>query len=123
MLRGLRATSAAKRTQGVCRPRGFRVESSPESIRATQLFRTLPHEVGHYVDYLTFGSKVECEHDGERFWELYSAKPSRDKEAFAHRYASEFRAMLEADGQIPFEQIRRLEGMREEGLDPDWFGC
>lgn len=55
--------------------RDYEITSSRESKRATQLFRTVPHEVGHYVDYLEFSSNPEIEDDIEKFWELYDAKP------------------------------------------------
>jgi hypothetical protein len=72
---------------------------SLDSVRSTQLYRTLLHEIGHHVDY-TQGPGG--------FWR----KPSSERERFAHRYADELRARLEKNGVIPFRRMlsaRRLE--------------
>jgi len=61
-----------------------------ESIRTTQLYRTLLHEIGHWVDFESLGN------------ERFSAKPQREKEAFAHRYAERMAGGLRAEGVIPF---------------------
>jgi hypothetical protein len=101
--------------------RSYEIAWTSESIRATQLYRTVPHELGHYVDYLTFSDAVGERRDSDRFWELYNSKPHRDKEAYAHRYADEFRASLISTGNFPFRQIRDEERMLLGGLNPDWF--
>ena len=106
--------------------RGYTVQFSTETIRATQLFRTLPHEVGHNVDHSRFWDWADyaMDHEGADYdyiWQLYDARPSSEREAFAHRYADEFRqAMIDA-GKFPFPQIRDEDRMRRDGLDPDWF--
>jgi hypothetical protein len=69
--------------QVISERRYYAIYTNLESIRATQLYRTLPHEIGHYVDYL---NSVKDTGDNDLFW----SKPSKDKEAFAHRYATEF---------------------------------
>lgn len=96
---------------------------TPESIRSTQLFRTLPHEVGHYVDYLTKVTKPSGE-DIDLWSTLndrYHARPSMEKEAFAHRYADDFRREHLASGSLPFERILDEKKMRTVGLNVDWF--
>ena len=70
----------------------FSISSTLESLRATQLYRTLPHEVGHWVQYL---QRVERPADaGVGDWSAlrdeYFQLPASEKEAFAHRYAREF---------------------------------
>jgi hypothetical protein len=70
----------------------LRISSTLESLRATQLYRTLPHEVGHWVQYL---QRVERPADaGIGDWsalrDAYFQLPGSQKEAFAHRYAREF---------------------------------
>jgi hypothetical protein len=75
--------------------------------RQTQLFRTVLHEVGHWVDYL---EKVERPSDDgiESFDALndrYFARPRQEREAFAHRYADELGLKLRTFGIIPFERI------------------
>lgn len=72
---------------------------SLDSIRSTQLYRTLLHEIGHNVDYT-------------RNSDEFDRKPSSEKESFAHKYADRLRAELEKRKVIPFERIlsaRRLE--------------
>ena len=94
-----------------------------DTIRNTQLYRTLPHEIGHYVDYLT---KVEePSKDNFDLWSVlndkYHSRPSQERESFAHRYADEFRKQQIARGTIPFERMFDDEKMRAVGLDPGWF--
>jgi hypothetical protein len=101
--------------------RGHKIHSTYSSIRNTQLYRTVPHEVGHYVDYLTFKAGQGVEHDSEEFWVLYRAKPGKDKEVFAHRYADDFRALMKATGNFPFRQLRDPSKIRLAGMEPDWF--
>ena len=69
--------------------RHYLVRTTPESIRATQLYRTLPHEIGHLVDY-------------RRSRSVWDTKPTREKEVFAHRYATALRTLLIERGVIPF---------------------
>lgn len=79
---------------------------SPEATRATQLYRTLLHEIGHWVDWL---NKVErpAERGGDfdRLREAYFQRPRDERDAFAHRYASEMRERLVRFGVIPFERL------------------
>lgn len=85
--------------------RKYHITVSATSARATQLYRTLLHEVGHWFDWL---SKVEEPASrGEDWVELerkYFARPNSEREAFAHRYADSQRALLAANGVIPFAQ-------------------
>ena len=99
------------------------INSTLDTIRNTQLYRTLPHEIGHYVDYLT---KVEePSKDNFDLWSVlndkYHSRPSQERESFAHRYADEFRKQQIAIGAIPFERIFDDAKMRAVGLDPGWF--
>jgi len=77
-----------------------------ESVRATQLYRTLPHEIGHWADWL---EKVEtpCASGGDysALSDAYFARPQAEREAYAHRYADDLRRRLERDGIIPFARI------------------
>lgn len=100
--------------QVISERRRYVLYMNSESIRATQLYRTLPHEVGHYVDYLNNTADNE---DSELFW----SKPSQDKEAFAHRYAREFWGREKSVGSIPFQRILNEESLTAEGLSVSWF--
>ncbi|MEL6162873.1 MAG: hypothetical protein AAFR37_03605 [Cyanobacteria bacterium J06628_3] len=99
------------------------INSTLDTIRNTQLYRTLPHEIGHYVDYLT---KVEePSKDNFDLWSVlndkYHSRPSQERESFAHRYADEFRKQQISMGKIPFERMFDDSKMRAVGLDPGWF--
>lgn len=83
--------------------RHHEIRMSSESVRATQLYRTLPHEIGHYVDFM-------------RDPDAFDTKPSADKERFAHAYARDMRARLEAAGVIPFPRIVDAASMERDGL-------
>lgn len=102
--------------------RGYRLDHTPQAIRSTQLYRTLLHELGHYVDWLESVLNrpyVDDEAEDERIRRAYETKPVRAKEDFAHRYAAE------TGKRVPrFAPLLDHEGLRAEGLDPAWFrGC
>jgi len=101
--------------------RGYRIHAPPAAIRASQLYRTVPHEVGHYADYLACRAAYDWGDDEDRFWELFGAKPHQDSEAFAHRYADEFRTRMTQERRIPFPQIYDPTELRRHRLDPAWF--
>lgn len=88
--------------------RYYRLDWKLESIRATQLYRTLLHEVGHWVDHQ---QKVEIpSQQGGDYSELsdkYFQRPSSERESFAHQYADKLRRKLFAKKFLPFE--RRLD--------------
>jgi hypothetical protein len=75
----------------------FTVELQLENVRATQLYRTLPHEFGHYVQYLTVVEQA-AGGDSLKTWEArrkaYAKIPHQEKEVFAHRYADRLRQKL-----------------------------
>ena len=98
--------------------RSFKIHSTYESIQNTQLYRTVPHEFGHCVDYLTFNAGEAIEHGSEEFWNLYGTKRGKDKEDFAHRYADEFRELMRSTGNFPFRQLRDLSAIKLAGLEP-----
>lgn len=75
----------------------FRVDYNVEAIRNTQLYRTIPHEIGHWVDYL---EKVVRPADGSAG--AYWSRPDWEREVAAHRYADATRQRLTAAGIIPF---------------------
>jgi hypothetical protein len=92
----------------------FRIQTSLTSTRATQLFRTLPHEIGHLVHY---NREVRLRARGDFF-----TRPAREREDFAHRYAREVVAALSAAHRLPFPRLEDPRRMRRQGLDPAWFG-
>jgi hypothetical protein len=72
-----------------------------KSVRQTQLFRTLLHEIGHWVDWL---EKVEMPaNKGGNFDKLvddYWRRPKAEREAFAKRYATAMRPRM-SEGPLP----------------------
>ena len=94
--------------------RHYEIHSDLEAVRSTQLYRTLPHEVGHYVDYL---NSTDDQGSCDLFWQ----KNSKDKEDFAHRYADEFFNRQQAAGQVPFSRKLDKERLVADGLSPEWF--
>jgi len=80
-----------------------------ETIRATQLYRTLLHEIGHHIDFR------RCGHDA---WEKRSVF---DKEKFAHHFADQKREQLLEQGVIPFPRICDPGSLKSEGLHPTDF--
>jgi hypothetical protein len=94
--------------------RHYAIYPSPETTRSTQLYRTLPHEVGHYVDFLDC---IETTGTSDRFW----CKTNDEKEAFAHRYATEFYQHQLQAGNLPFDRLLTASKLEAEGLDLSWF--
>ena len=86
------------------------VSSSLASVRVTQLYRTLLHELGHHVDRM-------------RDEVAFETKTSKDKEVFAHRYADELRENLKQKGILPFERIFDLESLKSDKLRVVDFGA
>lgn len=105
--------------------RGYDVSTTIDSVRNTQLFRTLPHEIGHAVDYLENSLKPSInaitEAESEFITSVFNSKPSLDKEEYANRYAREF--FDKNSDVLPFEKIFDKEELKNMGLNPDWFDC
>lgn len=79
------------------------------NVRNTQLYRTLLHEIGHYVHYLNYVERSakdngDLENWDERF-ELYFKIPQVEKENFAHQYADKLKQQLIEKHIIPFDRI------------------
>jgi hypothetical protein len=89
--------------------RYFVADYDLENVRNTQLYRTLPHEFGHYVHYLNVVVRPAAEDEPYEDWEqrndFYFALPSVEKEKFAHSYADQFKKQLTESGIIPFDKI------------------
>lgn len=84
--------------------RGYKFTPTLETVRAKQLYRTLLHEIGHHVDYITN-------------YENHDSKTSKDKEVFAHNYADRMKESFIKQGVIPFDRILDLEQIEKDGLD------
>jgi hypothetical protein len=95
-----------------------RIDTDVAAARATQLYRTLPHEIGHWVDYkdkvimASCGGEASEDELDERYWR----RPAAEREAFAHCYADELGARLRLTGRIPFERIFDPVSLHRDGL-------
>jgi hypothetical protein len=87
---------------------GHRIKSSLESVRATQLYGTLLHEIGHSVDY-----------DSDQG--AFDRKSSLEKETFAHQYAEKQRERLVRFGVIPFARMFDKKTVVRDGLSVSDF--
>ncbi len=103
--------------------RAFEVTQSRDSSRATQLYRTLPHEIGHNAHYIEdVENRISATRSRDELARVYFAKPSAEREAYAHRFADNQRQRLTKSGVIPFDRTVNVARMKSEGLDPSWFG-
>ncbi len=102
--------------------RHFTAKLQLDSTRQTQLFRTLPHEFGHYVHYCqVVETPGEEGLNWNQRWEQYYALPSEEKERFAHQYADRFNQQLREKGLFPFPRILDEEQIRKDGLSLEDF--
>ncbi len=109
---------------------GYRWQLTLQAARATQLYRTLLHEIGHQVHYLVSVQRPQdainredptSDDRWDRLSERYWAKPTAEKEAFAHRYARELGDRLRREGKFPFNRMADPNRLRDQDLDPAWF--
>lgn len=92
-----------------------------ESCRATQLYRTFLHELGHWVDFL---QKVERPaalpaNISDQYLPLldrFHKRPDKEKEQFAHSYADHLRCDLVLRRMLPFERQLDHERLRQDNL-------
>jgi hypothetical protein len=97
------------------------IHSDLAASRATQLYRTLPHEIGHWVDYREKVVQADSPESYDERWERYFQRPQSERETFAHRYADELVARLRARGAAPFERVFDADSLRRDGLQPRDF--
>lgn len=90
--------------------RYWNIRPNSSSIRNTQLYHTLLHEIGHFRDRRRWS-------DSER----YFRRCWRERETRAARYATTINTELRRNGLIPFDRMQDDETMRADGLDPQWF--
>lgn len=91
--------------------RHIEFHTTPASLRHTQLYRTLLHELGHLVDYCSRGH----EHYRSRTW--------REREEYAERYAGQMFTQLEEAGHVPFAPRLDHKQLKRDGLEPEWFSA
>ena len=102
------------------RRRDILIHSTPEAMVRTQLYRTLPHEIGHYVDYLEKVARpAGDDHElWDKLWTRYHSRPVREKEEFANAYAAKVRHKVAYPIRDKEQRLISAEGME---LDAEWF--
>ena len=87
--------------------RCYRFSMTPASVRSTQLYRTLLHEIGHWIDFtekvLTPATLSKGGYD--LLFEAYFSRTYEEREKFAHSYAEARAAHLMKFGVIPFDPL------------------
>jgi hypothetical protein len=86
------------------------IQSTLESCRSTQLFGTVPHELGHHRHYRETNSDAR-----------YASMPRAERETAAYRYATQLAAKLKKQKKVPFERILDRESLSRDQLKPEWF--
>ncbi|MBI1494463.1 hypothetical protein [Halocynthiibacter styelae] len=71
--------------------RGYKISLTETGVGNTLFRRTLLHEFGHWVDYLRL--KGQDDHG-----DAYFRRPSVEREAFAHKFASEWQCLCDLYG-------------------------
>jgi hypothetical protein len=98
------------------------IEPTLEACRATQLYRTFVHELGHWVDFLKKVQRpamVHSEADFDHYASLleqFHSRPTTEKESFAHHYVDRMRTQLIDAGLIPFPRLLDRESVAREKL-------
>lgn len=97
-----------------------------EACRSTQLYRTLIHEIGHFVDKKRSIDEAvaSLESDDPRrgaIIDSYWSKSHEDKETFAHSYAQQVALPLMEQGLIPFPRRLDQEQINSFGGRMEWF--
>ncbi|MGJ5619792.1 hypothetical protein [Sulfitobacter sp. MF3-043] len=87
--------------------RGFQAELNEGSVRNTILYRTLLHELGHWVHYHqeVLNAPTALNEDQEVASELYFSKPSTEREVYAHAFSAKLGQSLREASEIPFDPI------------------
>ncbi|MEM6884603.1 MAG: hypothetical protein AAF571_06175, partial [Verrucomicrobiota bacterium] len=86
--------------------RHFVASIDEEKVRSIQLYRTLLHEIGHYVHYRESIDRLDIDDEDWEFkYDQFWALPSSDKEYYANKYAISKKRELIAKGVIPFSRI------------------
>ncbi|MEZ5809874.1 MAG: hypothetical protein R3D45_00540 [Rhizobiaceae bacterium] len=95
--------------------REFAVTFNEDSVRNTILYRTLLHEIGHWVQYAR-AVLSKPDHLLEGAYDFHFARPVSERDLFAHSYAGQMAAKLRNQGVIPFEPIvERKTAGRNDG--------
>ncbi len=88
--------------------RFYQAELNGQTIRNTILFRTLLHELGHWVQYYqeVLHRPTALDDDQDIASDLYFAKPTTEREVYAHDFAEKTGKTLRLAKEIPFEPLQ-----------------
>ena len=110
------------------RDRNHSFVSTLESCRATQLYRTLLHEIGHWLEFLENVERPAAAIEGrpnvdvyENLLQRFHTRPFQEREQYAHAYAERVRQSLLKNRTIPFEQKLDQKQLKADGLRRDDF--
>jgi hypothetical protein len=83
--------------------RHYTILSDEKSVLTTQLYRTVPHEIGHWVDWLQRVERPSQQTgtDYSLLADAYWSRPAAEREAFAHAYADGLRQRWKAQALLP----------------------
>jgi len=99
------------------------IQCTIEAIRNTQLYRTLLHELGHYIDYRT---NIADKDNGDiDIWfdlvEKYEQRTSDQKEQYAHKFAENAMLELKNSGLAPFDIEVDVARNQKNSIADSWF--
>lgn len=95
----------------------FIIKPTITNNRNTQLYRTLLHEIGHYVQFLEIVKRpAKSLDDSFDLNDQYDKIPTNEKEVFAHKYADAKKNEFLKNGIIPFDRIIDLESIKKDKL-------
>lgn len=106
--------------------REYIISVTPESLRTGVLYRTVLHEIGHWADWrrsVEIPAQEDKSKEEDELDAVYWARPQRQREDAAHRYAQEQANALRASNAIPFPS-RGLDAatLESANLSARFFG-
>lgn len=98
--------------------RGHDLHFELDGVRRVQLYHSLPHEIGHWVDMYEHVERPGLGNfeQWSRLWDRYFQRPGSEREEFAHRYAEGAMSELRQSGALPFDRILNDEALLADGL-------
>ena len=85
--------------------RSLVLQPSLDSVRSTQLYRTILHEIGHWVMWKRVLENEDRANQDKQLSDAYFRISSEQREAFANQYADKIRQELLLQKGIPFDRV------------------
>lgn len=88
--------------------RNFQARLAEKPVRNTMLFRTVPHELGHWDQYYreVLDDSTALDENPELASELYFSKPTSEREIYADAFAVKLRQGLISKGMMLVEYVK-----------------